>query len=544
MASPVNNLLGLFGFQINKKQDEIQLEKTPSFAVPQTDDGAITITVGSHYGTYLDFNTTVSNEIELITKYREMAMQPELEEAINQIVNEAVVTVDEEESVKLNLDDLKVSSAIKKKIETEFETILKFLDFQNQGQDWFRRWYVDGKLMFHVILEENSPKKGIQEIRYVDPRRLRKIREVEKTKDPRTNIEIVKNIKEYYLYNEYGQITSANPTVNMSARIAPDSIITSTSGLMDARRVMVLSYLNKAIKPLNQLRMMEDMSVIYAIVRAPERRVFYVDTKNLPTVKANQYVKDVATQYRNKLTYDAETGETRDDRKFMSMLEDIWLPTNAAGEGTKVENLAGGDQLEHLPAQLEYFQKKLYKSLGVPVSRLDPQDGFSTGFGRSTEVTRDEINFNKFIERLRNRFSNIFDEALRIQLVLKGVCSEDEWKEFKENIRYDYMKDNNFEELKKSEILMSRVQLLTMIDPFVGKYYSANYIKKEILQQSDEEIEKMQDEMDHDNVSNDLMGPGAMQDQQGNPMSPQGGQPGGVPGGAQPGGFRPPPMGM
>ena len=513
MASPVNTILGLFGFELNPKSQENEIkdtEKAPSFVAPQSDDGAITINTGTHFGSYLDFNDNSRNEIELITKYREMSMQPELEEAINQIVNEAIVTVDDSKSITLNLDDLKQPASIKKKIESEFDNVLNMLDFRNMGQDWFRRWYVDGRLNFHVVIETDKPKNGIKELRYIDPRRIRKIREVNKEKDPRTGIEIIKEIKEYYIYNEFGQITPTGGSTSISTgiKIAADSIVTATSGLMDPKRVMVLSYLNKAIKPLNQLRMIEDSVVIYRMVSAPERRIFYIDVGNLPTVKADQYVKSVAEKYRNKLTYDATTGEIRDDRKFMSAIEDIWLPRKEGSLGTSVDRLEGGQNLGNIE-DVVYFEKKLYKSLGVPLSRLDSQDSFAAGFGRPTEVTREEVNFNKFIQRLRNKFTKIFDEALKIQLILKGICTEEEWEEFKEAVRYNFQKDNNFEELKQSEILMGRIQLLTMVDPFVGKYFSTEYVQKKILQMTDEEIDEMQDQIDSDRVSNDLMGSGA-----------------------------------
>ena len=481
-------MITLFGFTISRKEEPTNQNQEPNkktFALPQNDDGAVTIQSGSYYGTYVDLDGVVRNEIELITRYREMSMQPELETAIDEIVNESIVMEDSGKSVEINMDELQQPENIKKKIRDEFDYIIKLLNFGNMGHDIFRRWYIDGRMFWHVVIDDASPALGIQEIRYIDPRRIRKIREIQKTKDTKTGMEIIKSEKEYYLYNERGVVGAHS---NLGTKIAVDAIVNVNSGLMDSKRAMVLSYLHKAIKPLNQLRMIEDATVIYRLSRAPERRIFYIDVGNMPTVKAEQYLRDIMVKYRNKLVYDSSTGEIKDDRKHLSMLEDFWLPRREGGKGTEITTLPGGQNLGELE-DVKYFEKKLYKALGVPVSRLEPQQGFS--LGRTTEITRDELKFSKFVQRLRSKFSGLFDDLLRVQLSLKRVCSPEEWKAFKEDIWYDYKKDNNFTELKESELLTSRVSLLQLVDPFVGRYYSAEWVRKNVLQQTDEEIEEI-----------------------------------------------------
>jgi hypothetical protein len=476
----------LFGFEIsrrNKLQQED--EKLKSFTPPQNEDGAVVIQSGSYYGTYVDLDGVVRNEIELITRYREMSMQPEMETAIDEVVNEAIVNDDNGQAVELNTDDLKQPDQIKKKIRDEFDYILKLLNFGNMGHDIFRRWYIDGRLFYHVIIDEQRPTLGIQELRYIDPRRIRKIREIQKTKDPKTGVEIIKRQNEFYLYNERG-VTGTHS--NLGSKIAIDSVINVNSGLMDAKRAMVLSYLHKSIKPLNQLRMVEDATVIYRLSRAPERRIFYVDVGNMPTIKAEQYLRDLMVKYRNKLVYDSSTGEIKDDRKHLSMLEDFWLPRREGSRGTEITTLPGGANLGELE-DVKYFEKKLYKSLGVPVGRLESQQGFS--LGKSTEITREELKFSKFVQRLRNKFSTLFDDLLRIQLILKRVCTEEEWKEFKEDVWYDFRKDNNFTELKEAELLTNRILLLQYVDPFVGRYYSKEWVRKNVLMQSEDDIEEI-----------------------------------------------------
>ena len=488
----------LFGFEIGtpKKIEDAQVEqpKQKSFTLPMNDDGAVTVAGAGYYGTYVDLDGTFRNETQLITKYRELAIQPEMETAIDEIVNEAIVIEDGGQCVEINMDELKVPAGIKKRIEDEFNYILKVLNFNNMGHDIFRRYYVDGRLYYHIVIDETQPMYGIQEVKYIDPRRIRKIREIQKMRDPNTGIELIKKQIEYYLYNERGMIGSGS---NLGSKIAPDSIVNVNSGLMDPKQTMVLSYLHKAIKPFNNLRMVEDATVIYRLSRAPERRVFYIDVGNMPTVKADQYVRDIMVKYRNKLVYDSSTGEIKDDRKHLSMLEDFWLPRREGSKGTEISTLEGARNLGELE-DVKYFQSKLYRSLNVPIGRLEPQQGFS--LGRSTEITRDELKFTKFIERLRNKFSILFDDLLRVQLVLKKVCTEEEWKEFKEDIFYDFKKDNNFDELKDAELMTNRFTLLAAVDPFVGKYVSVEWVRKNILQQSDEDMEEINGQMEQENA--------------------------------------------
>jgi Bacteriophage T4-like portal protein (Gp20) len=512
----------LFGFEISRKkakQDSASsTETSKSFALPQNDDGAVTIQSGAYYGTYVDLDGVVRNEIELITRYREMSMQPELETAIDEIVNEAIVNTAKDKAVEINMDDLKQSETVKKKIREEFDIVLKLLNFGNMGHEIFRRWYIDGRMFYHVIIDDASPAKGIEELRYIDPRRIRKIREIQKTKDPRTTIDVINKINEYYLYNERGIIGAHS---NLGAKIAIDAIINVNSGLMDSKRAMVLSYLHKAIKPLNNLRMIEDATVIYRLSRAPERRIFYIDVGNMPTIKAEQYLKDIMTKYRNKLVYDSTTGEIKDDRKHLSMLEDFWLPRREGGKGTEITTLPGGQNLGELE-DVKYFERKLYKALGVPIGRLEQQPGGGI-LGRSTEITRDELKFSKFIDRLRNKFSTLFDDILRVQLVLKRVCTEEEWKEFKEDIYYDFKKDNNFDELKESELLMNRIATLQAVDPYVGRYYSMAWVRKNILMMDDEEIEEISAQIEEEKALNtpvDENGNPIPTDEMGNPLPP------------------------
>lgn len=487
----------LFGFQItNEKtkdkegQTDNLVNKEKSFALPQNDDGAVTLQTGAYFGTYVDLEGVVRNEIELITRYREMAMQPELETAIDDIVNEAIVMQGHGLPLDINLDELRVPDTIKKKIREEFRHILKLLNFGNMGSELFRRWYIDGRMFYHVIIDESEPRQGIKELRYIDPRRIRKVREIQKTKDAATGADIIKTMNEYFLYNERGIIGAHS---NLGMRIAPDSILNVNSGLMDSRRAMVLSYLHKAIKPLNQLRMVEDATVIYRLSRAPERRVFYIDVGNLPKIKAEQYLRDLMVKYRNKLVYDSSTGEIRDDRKHLSMLEDFWLPRREGGKGTEIQTLPGGQNLGEME-DVKYFERKLYKSLGIPISRLEQQQGFS--LGRTTEITRDELKFSKFVFRLRNKFSTLFDEALRIQLSLKGICTIEEWNDFKESVYYDFITDNNFEELKKAELIQNRITVLQLADPYIGKYFSMQWARKNILNQNDDEIEEIKKQIE------------------------------------------------
>jgi hypothetical protein len=484
----------LFGFTLGKKDIvQVQAPEQPSFALPteSMDDGAVTITQNAHYGTYVDLEGSVRNEIELVTRYREMANHPELEMAIDDIVNEAITHDVSGKTVDIVLDNLKQPDTIKKKITEEFHNILKMLNFGNLSDDLFKRWYIDGRIYYHVVVDEAKPREGIQELRYIDPRKIRKVREIKKDRDPKTGAQIVASIAEYYVYNDKGTTTqSYTSSVNAGLRIAPESIINVNSGLMDAKNTFVISYIHKAIKPLNQLRMIEDAVVIYRLSRAPERRIFYIDVGNLPKGKAEQYLKDIMAKYRNKMVYDASTGELRDDRKHMSMLEDFWLPRREGGKGTEITTLPAGQNLGELE-DVKYFRQKLLNSLNVPISRLEPQQGGMIGVGRTTEVTRDEVKFTKFIVRLRNKFSQIFDHALRVQLVLKGICTLEEWDDFKEDIYYNYMKDNNFTEMRDAEILRERLSVLQTVDPYIGRYYSMEWVQKNVLQMDKETIAEM-----------------------------------------------------
>ena len=484
----------LFGFTLGKKDIvQVQPPEQASFALPteSMDDGAVTITQNAHYGTYVDLEGSVRNEIELVTRYREMANHPELEMAIDDIVNEAITHDVSGKTVDIVLDNLKQPETIKKKITEEFHNVLKMLNFGNLSDDLFKRWYIDGRIYYHVVVDETKPREGIQELRYIDPRKIRKVREIKKDRDPKTGAQIIASIAEYYVYNDKGTVTqSYTSNVNAGLRIAPESIINVNSGLMDAKNTFVISYIHKAIKPLNQLRMIEDAVVIYRLSRAPERRIFYIDVGNLPKGKAEQYLKDIMAKYRNKMVYDASTGELRDDRKHMSMLEDFWLPRREGGKGTEITTLPAGQNLGELE-DVKYFRQKLLNSLNVPISRLEPQQGGMIGVGRTTEVTRDEVKFTKFIVRLRNKFSQIFDHALKIQLVLKGICTLEEWDDFKEDIYYNYMKDNNFTEMRDAEILRERLSVLQTVDPYIGRYYSMEWVQKNVLQMDKETIADM-----------------------------------------------------
>ena len=484
----------LFGFTLGNK-DIIEKENPgqASFALPTDalDDGAVTITQNAHYGTYVDLEGSVRNELELITRYREMSNHPECDQAITEIVDEAITHDKDGRVVDIILDDLKQPESIKKKIREEFDNVTSMLNFSNLADDIFRRWYIDGRIYYHIIVNENNPKEGIQELRYVDPRKMRKVREVQKGRDPKTGADIIKSMAEYYMYNDRGTTTQTyTAAANAGLRIAPESIINVNSGMMDAKNTFVISHLHKAIKPLNQLRMIEDAVVIYRISRAPERRIFYIDVGNLPKGKAEQYLRDVMVKYKNKMVYDAQTGELRDDRKHMSMLEDFWLPRREGGKGTEITTLPAGQNLGQME-DVQYFQRKLLQAMNVPYSRMEPQGGGMVGLGRSTEVTRDELKFNKFIVKLRNKFSQIFDHALKIQLVLKGICTLEEWDEFRDTIYYEYKKDNNFTELRDAELWQNRLQMLGLVDPYVGRYFSQEWVKKNILQLTDDDIKEM-----------------------------------------------------
>ena len=478
----------LFGFELKRVEKE-DPKKKPSI-VPKTDeDGAGYVTAsGSHYGQYvsMDGDDTKDNA-QLIMKYRGTAMHPECDAAIEDIVNESIVAATEagEQTVQLNLDKLKVSDGIKKQIQEEFDNIISMLNFNELGHDIFKRWYIDGRLYHHLVVNETNLKAGIVEIRPIDGSKMRKVKQVKRKKDPRTGANLIEKVDEYYIYQEKpGQYTSG---VKMSL----DSVSYITSGLLDETRKKVLGFLHKALKPLNQLRMMEDSLVIYRLARAPERRIFYIDVGNLPRGKAEGYMKDIMARYRNKLVYDAKTGEIRDDRKHMSMLEDFWLPRREGGRGTEISTLPGGDNLGQID-DIVYFQKKLYKALNVPINRLEQESQFS--LGRTSEITRDELKFQKFVARLRTRFAKFFLDILKVQLQLKGVIVETDWDDMRNDIIIDYSKDNYFAELKDAELLRERLQTLDQISQYVGTYFSKDYVMKNVLGFSEEDVEKMQDD--------------------------------------------------
>ena len=480
----------LFGFTIARKKQEDQQENLPSIVSPTQEDGAIEIAPGGAYGTYVDLEGKAKNEGELVTKYRQMALQPECDSAVQDVVNEAIVVTEDSGPVEIVLDKLDYPENIKKKIHEEFEAVMKLLDFNNNAYDLFRKWYVDGRLYHHIVIDEKNPRQGIKDLRYIDPRKIRKIKESLKEKDARTGATVFKGMNEYYLYNA-GGVNSSNQA--QGVKIAKDSISYCHSGLLDERNSMIYSYLHKAIKPLNQLRMLEDAVVIYRLARAPERRVFYIDVGNLPKMKAEQYMRDMMVKHKNKLIYDASTGEVRDDRKFMTMLEDFWLPRREGGRGTEITTLPGGQSLGEMD-DVDYFRRKLYKSLNVPITRMDAENQFN--LGRASEITRDELKFNKFVMRLRNRFSILFSDLLEIQLALKGVITRGEWKEMKQDIYYDFQEDNHFTELKDTEIMQGRLQILGEVDNFVGKYFSEDWIRKNVLRMTEEEIKDEQKQID------------------------------------------------
>jgi hypothetical protein len=428
----------------------------------------------------MELETRIKSENDLIRRYREVAQYADCDSAIEDIINEAIVAEEDKSPVDLNLDGLKVSSGMKTKIIDEFKRVLTLLNFDEKGHDLFRSWYVDGRVYFHILVDESNPKNGIVELRPIDPRKIRKIKNITKEKNDR-GVEIVKNIDEYYLYNDKG-ITETTVT---GVKLPLDSVVYVSSGVVDANTGMALGYLHKAIKLVNQLKMMEDALVIYRISRAPERRIFYVDVGNLPKIKAEQYVNDLMNKFRNKIVYDASTGEVRDDRKHMSMMEDFWMPRREGGKGTEITTLPGGQTLGQIE-DIEFFQQKLLQALNVPIGRLKGESGFS--LGRASEITRDEIKFNKFVQRIRKKFSGLFLDTLRVQLILKGIINPEDWDDVKNSIRFKFQRDNYFAELKENEILQGRLNTLQSIDPYVGKYYSAEWVKKNVLQMTDEEI--------------------------------------------------------
>ncbi len=506
----------LFGFQINRKEG-----RKGQSPVPPNAEEAVAIAAGGYYGTYVDTDNSARNEFELIRRYRDMALHPEVDSAVDEVVNEFVVSDAHDTPVEINLDNLDAGMGVKRKIRDEFEYIKRLLNFDNRAHEIIRSWYIDGRLFYHKVIDLDNPKKGITELRYIDPMKIKKVRQKinDKPKDSFGQQQIKGTALEYeygtfvdyYLYNPKGFYKGGalGPIGDMSlskgVKMAIDSITFCPSGLQDLNKRMTLGFLHKAIKGLNQLRMIEDSLVIYRLSRAPERRIFYIDVGNLPKVKAEQYLRDVMARYRNKLVYDSSTGEMRDDKKHMSMLEDFWLPRREGGRGTEITTLPGGQNLGELK-DVEYFKKKLYNSLNLPPSRLtDDNKGFN--LGKTTEVLRDELKFNKFIGRLRKRFSEMFQDIIKTQLVLKGVIAPEDWEDMKEHIQYDFLFDNHFNELKNIEMMNQRMITVTQMDPFVGKYFSIEHVRRHVLGQKDKDFREMDKQMNQEIDSGLVMSP-------------------------------------
>ena len=478
----------LFGFKIERLKSPTS-DPRQNIVPPSADDGTQVVPAGGFFASYGGFDAGARNELDLIRRYREIALHPECDMAVEDIVNEAITSNENQQSVSLDLTKVEYSNQIKEKIRQSFREVLLLLQFDIKGHDIFRRWYVDGRLYYHKIIDAESPRLGITELRYVDPRKIKKVREMKKGVPmpiPGMPFTAAGKFNEFYLFNEKGIHPTAASNVG-GIKIAPDSIMYCPSGLVDQTKNMVLSYLHKAIKPVNQLRMIEDAVVIYRIARAPERRIFYIDVGNLPKIKAEQYLRDIMSRYRNKLVYDASTGEIRDDRNYMSMLEDFWLPRREGGRGTEITTLAGGQNLGEI-ADIEYFRQKLYRSLNVPISRLESGQGFN--LGRAAEISRDELKFTKFVGRLRKKFTMLFHDLLKTQLVLKGIISIEEWDVLQQQITYSFLQDGFFAELKNSEIMRERVNLVREVEPYIGKYFSNEYVRTNILRQTDLDIEK------------------------------------------------------
>jgi hypothetical protein len=498
----------LFGFELVKGKgasgDETP-RKSVSFVAPDYDDGAVPVEVGGYFGTVVDFDGTIKSDIDLIKKYRDMALHPEVESAISDICNEAIVYDDTFTTVKIDTTNLKQPKTIKDKVEAEFEEVLQLLNFSRRGYEIFRKWYVDSRLYYHIIIDEGNKKKGIQELRPIDPIKIRKIRKINKKplKDQApAGVQVVTNVEEFYVYNESEPNSTALSMEGL--KISPDAICFVNSGMFDGYHKKIIGYLHKAIKALNQLRMIEDAVVIYRITRAPERRVFYVDVGNLPKQKAEEYVRGLMNRYRNKLMYDPNTGEVADSRKHLSMLEDFWMPRREGGRGTEIQTLEAGQNLSEME-DVKYFQKKLFQSLNVPASRLEEQSGFN--LGRASEISRDEVKFFKFVERLRMKFSELFLELMRVQLTLKGIIKEADWDEMVAQLAFKFAKDSHFSELKESEILKDRLQSARDAEDFVGKYYSREWVRKKILRQTEDDVEQIDKQISAEQAAGLLQAP-------------------------------------
>ena len=505
----------LFGYSLERAKKG--QNNGPSFVRKESDDAATPVAGGGYFGTAIDLDGSYKDESDLIRRYREMSIHPECDRAVDDVVNEAIAGERDDSPVDVDLANLEVSAGIRRKIRDEFHNVLSLLDFDKKAYDIFRRWYIDGKLYYHKVIDTKNPRRGITELRYIDPRKIRKVIEFEAKKDrqfvdPRTMESLTApRSAEYYVYNQKG-LRGLETT---GIKIASDAIAFCHSGLKDMNKNVIMSHLHKAIKALNQLRMIEDSLVIYRLSRAPERRIFYIDVGNLPKQKAEQYLREVMSRYRNKLVYNADTGEIRDDRKFMSMLEDFWLPRREGGRGTEITTLPGGQNLGELE-DVKYFQKKLYRALNVPESRLESDSTFN--LGRAAEITRDEVKFQKFVTRLRKKFSELFHDLLKTQLVLKGIISIEEWDDMSEHIQYDFIADNYFSELKDQEILNERMNLVTTMDPFAGRYFSLDYIRRKVLRQSDAEIKEIDKQMEGEIESGKLPDPAAVDPVTGEPL--------------------------
>ena len=491
----------LFGFSFRKREEKAK--NAPSPVAPTNEDGATSFIAGGYHGTYVDLDGNFKTEYDMVVKYRMMAMHPEVDSAIEDIIQEAIVTDQNDSPVQIDLANLDVSESVKNMIRDEFDYIKNLIGFDTKAHEMFRRWYIDGRLYYHKVIDLKRPQDGILELRYVDPQKIKKVRQINKipkTADQFQSLDYGK-VDEYFIYNPKGL---RNTSANSGIKIAKDAITYVTSGILDTNKNIVLSYLHKAIKVLNQLMMIEDSLVIYRISRAPERRIFYIDVGNLPKVKAEQYLREVMSRYRNKLVYDANTGEIRDDRKYMSMLEDFWLPRREGGRGTEITTLPGGQNLGEL-TDIQYFQTKLYKALNVPAGRLESGQAFN--IGRSSEIMRDELKFTKFVGKLRKKFSEMFQDILKTQLILKGVITPEDWDDMKEHIQYDYLYDNHFTELKNIEMLNEKINLITAMEPFMGRYFSTEYVRTNILGQSEVEKDELDIQMKDDISSGKIIDP-------------------------------------
>jgi len=484
-----DNSLTLFGFEIKRANKKADKELLPSIVPPLDEDGAGYVTAaGAHFGTYVDIDGSdkTKDDQQLILQYRAVAVHPEVDAAVEDIINESISSANNEQNVALVLDKVEAPDNIKKQITEEFDNIYRMIQFGEQGHDMFKRWYIDGRMYHHLVIDDKNPKAGIQEVRPIDASKIRKVKQVKKEKDPTSGVSIIKNVEEFFIYQEKPGAQT------QGVKLTTDSVSYVTSGLLDERRKKVVSHLHKALKPINQLRMMEDSLVIYRLARAPERRIFYIDVGNLPKGKSEEYMKNIMAKYRNKLVYDASTGAIKDDRKHMSMLEDFWLPRREGGRGTEISTLPGGENLGQID-DIIYFQKRLYRALNVPVNRLEQESQFS--LGRSTEINRDELKFQKFIDRLRSRFNHFFFNILKKQLILKGIITEEDWNEWSNDIVVDYIRDNHFTELRDAELLRERLQTLDVMQQYVGEFYSKEWVMKNVLQFDDDDIKQMKDQI-------------------------------------------------